>query len=137
MKRLRVLQVVLVVVGLVYTSLGYFLFQLLRHSGWMAGHNDCLPMFVVLIASLGPCLLVAVKEPGRHRSLIAYAAWSSLAHAATMTIMSAEAMGQGMHRKDSPQDIVMFGVIGVVLLVLLPAREREPAPTSEPRFAER
>jgi hypothetical protein len=136
MKRQRALQVVLVVVGLLYSSLGYFLFRVLWHSGWLAGHNDCLPMFLSLIVALGPCLLVAVKEPGRHRSLIAYAAWSGLAHAATMTIQSAEAAAQGMHRQDSPQDIVMFAVIGVVLLVLLPARQESAAANREPRLAE-
>lgn len=125
--RVRALQLVLVVVGLLYSSLGFFLFQVLWHSGWLAGHNDCLPMFLSLIVSLGPCLLFAVKHPARHRSLIAYAAWSSLAHAATMTIMSGQAAGHGMHRKDSPQDIVMFAVIGVVLLALLPAKEPSAA----------
>jgi len=34
-------------------------------------------------------------------------------------------------------DIVIFGVIGVVLLVLLPAKQPSPAPISEPRLAER
>jgi hypothetical protein len=53
--------------------------------------------------------------------MIAYGAWSSLAHGFTMTIMSAQAVAHGMHRKDSPQDIVIFGVIGVTLLALLPA----------------
>jgi len=44
-----------------------------------------------------------------------------------------------MHRQDSPQDIVIFGVIGVALLVLLPAKEKltEGAVMSEARFAER
>jgi hypothetical protein len=137
MKRLRALQVVLVVVGLLYSSLGYFLFRVLWHSGWLAGHNDCLPMFLSLIVALGPCLLVAVRQPGRHRSLIAYAGWSSLAHAATMTIQSAEAAAQGMHRKDSPQDIVMFVAIGVALLVLLPGKETAATPVRGPRLAER
>jgi hypothetical protein len=137
MKRQRALQVVLVVVGLLYLSLGYFLFRVLWHSGWLAGHNDCLPMFLSPIVALGPCLLVAVRQPARHRSLIAYAAWSSLAHAATMTVQSAQAAAQGMHRKDSPQDIVMFVVIGVALLVLLPAKQPSIAPVGEPRFAER
>ena len=50
-----------------------------------------------------------------HRLMIAYGAWSSLAHGFTMTIMSAQAVAHGMHRKDSPQDIVIFGVIGVTL----------------------
>jgi len=138
-KRERILQVVLVVVGLLYSSLGYFLFDLLWHSRWLTGHNDVLPMFVSLIVALGPCLLVAAKQPARHRSLIAYAGWSSLAHAFTMTIQSAQAAAHGMHRKDSPQDIVMFVVIGVALLGLLPARQRsaDGAPMSEPRLAER
>ena len=56
-----------------------------------------------------------------------------------MTIQSAQAVAHGMHRKDSPQDIVIFGVIGVTLLALLPAKQPSPAgaPISEPRVAER
>jgi hypothetical protein len=139
MKRQRALQVVLVLVGLVYSFWGYFLFKALWHSKWLAGHNDVLPMFLTLNTVLGVCLLVAVKRPAEHRSLIAYGAWSSVAHAATMTIQSAEAAARGMHRSDSPLDIVLFGAIGVALLVLLPAKQQLPdgAPVSAPRFAER
>jgi hypothetical protein len=126
MKRQRALQVVLVVVGLLYSFWGYFLFGALWHSSWLKGHNDALPMFLSLNTALGVCLLVAVKQPARHRSLIAYGAWSSLAHAFTMTIQSAEAAAHGMHRSDSPWDIVMFGVIGVALLALLPAKQQSP-----------
>jgi hypothetical protein len=56
-----------------------------------------------------------------------------------MTIMSAQAMTHGMHRMDSPQDILMFGVIGFTLLALFPPKQSAAAgaPTSEPRFAER
>jgi hypothetical protein len=32
-----------------------------------------------------------------------------------------------MQRKDSPWDIVIFGVIGVALLALLPANQQSPA----------
>jgi hypothetical protein len=135
MKRERILQVVLLVVGLLYSSLAFFLFEILWHSRWLTGHNDCMPMFLSLIVALGPCLLVAARQPARHRSLIAYAAWSSLAHAATMTIQSAQAAAHGMHRKDSPQDIVMFVVIGVALLALLPGKERSPVPIGEAGFA--
>jgi hypothetical protein len=126
-------------VGLIFSSLGVFLFQMLRHSRWLTGHNDVMPMFLSLYATLGVCLLVAVKQPAKHRSLIAYAAWSSLAHAGTMTIMSAQAAAHGMHRQDSPQDIVMFAVIGVVLLALLPAKQASPdgAAVSEQRPAVR
>ena len=137
MKRERALQVVLVLVGLAYSLWGYFLFDALWHSRWLNGHNDVLPMFLSLNTVLGVFLLLAVKQPAKHRSLIAYGAWSSLAHAFTMTIQSAEAVAHGTHRKDSPWDIVMFVVIGVALLALLPAKQALPAPVSEPRFAER
>jgi hypothetical protein len=138
MKRERALQVVLVVVGLFYSFWGYFLFEALWRSSWLKGHNDVVPMFLSLNTALGVCLLVAVKQPARHRSLIAYAAWSSLAHGFTMTIQSAQAAAHGMHRQDSPQDIVIFAAIGVLLLALLPAKQpaADAAPVSEPRFAE-
>jgi hypothetical protein len=126
MKRERILQVVLVLVGLFYSFWGYFLFGALWHSGWLNGHNDVLPMFLILNTVLGVFLLLAVKQPVKHRSLIAYGAWSSLAHALTMSIQSAEAVAHGMHRNDSPEDIVLFGVIGVVLLALLPAKQTTP-----------
>ena len=137
MKRERGLQVVLVVVGLFYCLWGYLLFDDLWHSRWLNGHDDVGPMFVTLNMVLGVFLLLAVKQPVKHRSLIAYGAWSSLAHGFTMSIQSAEAAAHGSHRNDSPWDIVIFGVIGVALLALLPAKQPSPAPISEPRFAER
>src|SRR5271169_5610694 len=137
MKRERALQVVLVLVGLFYCVWGYLLFDDLWHSRWLSGHSDVMPMFLSLNTALGVCLLVAVKQPAKHRLLIAYGAWSSLAHALTMTIQSAEAAAHGMHRSDSPWDIVGFGVIGVALLVLLPAKQGLPdvGAMSEPRSA--
>jgi hypothetical protein len=138
MKRKRALQVVLVVVGLFYCFWGYLLFDDLWHARWLSGHSDAMPMFLSLNTALGPCLLLAVKHPARHRLMIGYGAWSSLAHGFTMTIMSAQAVAHGMHRQDSPQDIVIFVVIGVALLALLPAKEASPsgAPTSVPSVAE-
>ena len=137
MKRERVLQIVLVLVGLFYSFWGYILFDALWRSRWLNQNDDVLPMFVSLNFVLGVFLLLAVKQPARHRSLIAYGAWSSLAHGFTMSIQSAEAAAHGIHRNDSPWDIVIFGVIGVALLALLPAKQPSPAPISEPRFAER
>jgi len=97
------------------------------------------PIVVRLDTALVPSLLVAVKQPAKHRLMIAYGAWSSLAHGFTMTIQSAQAAAHGMHRQDSPWDIVIFVAIGVVLLELLPAKQPSPAgaPIGEPRFAER
>jgi hypothetical protein len=138
MKRERALQIVLVVVGVFYCFWGYILFDALWRSSWLNANNDVLPMFLTLNTVLGVFLLLAVKQPAKHRLLIAYGAWSSLAQAFTMTIMSAEASAHGLQRKDSPQDIVIFCVIGFALLTLLPRKQSAPAdpiPSSEPRFA--
>jgi len=138
MKRERALQVALVLVGLLYSFWGYLLFDNLSHARWLSAHCDVMPMFLSLNTALGPCLLLAVKHPARHRLMIAYGAWSSLAHGFTMTIMSAQAVAHGTHRQDSPQDIVIFLVIGSTLLALLPAKQASPAgaSVSDPRFAE-
>ena len=131
MKRERALQVVLALAGLYYLVWAYITFDILWHSSWLQGHQDALPMFTSVNGVLGVFLLLAVKQPARHRSLIAYGAWSSLAHAFTMTIMSGEALSHGMHRADSPQDIVINGAVGVLLLVVLvglPRREPASAP---------
>ena len=135
MKRERTVQVVLVLVGLLYLAWTLPLFQSLWHSSWLQTHEDAFPMFTSVNAVLGVFLLLAVKQPAKHRSLIAYGAWSSLAHAFTMTIMSAEAWSHGIQRKDSPQDIVIIGLVGVALLVVLPAKEPATARTDAPRPA--
>lgn len=132
MKRERATQVVLVLVGLLYCAWAIPLFQSLWHSSWLQQRQDAFPMFMSVDTVLGVFLLLAVKRPARHRSLIAFGAWSTLAHAFTMTIMSVEARSQGLHRKDSPQDIVIVGAIGALLLAVLPAREPAPALTESP-----
>ncbi len=127
MRRERALQVVLVVVGLLYSFWGYLLVDNLWHDQWLNKHSDVMPMFLSLNTVLGICLLLAIKQPAKHRLMIGYGAWSSLAHAFTMAIMSAQAIVHGTHRQDSPQDIVMFVVIGGSLLALLPAKPNSPA----------
>lgn len=126
MKRERTLKVVLVLVGLLYSFWGLILIDSLWHETWLTNHSDVTPMFLSLNTALGICLLLAANHPARHRLMIAYGAWSSLAHAFTMTIMSAQAAAHGMHRQDSPQDIVMFVVIGGTLLALLRQIKHRP-----------
>jgi hypothetical protein len=141
MKRERASQVLLVLAGLYYLTWAFITFDILWRSSWLQGNQDALPMFTSVNGVLGVFLLLAVKQPARHRSLIAYGAWSSLAHAFTMTIQTAEALAHGIHRADSPQDIVINAAVGVLLLVVLfvlPAQEPAPArpgPDNEPRFA--
>jgi hypothetical protein len=120
MKRERALQVVLVLVGLFYSVSGYLLFDDLWHERWLSHHGDVMPMFLSLMAALGPCLLIAARHPANHRLMIFCGALSSLAHASTMAIQSAQALSHGLHRQDSPWDIIIFAVIGLVLLALFP-----------------
>ena len=108
MKRERILQIFLVVLGLLFIALIYPLYT--GRSG----------MFLSFIIALGPFLLLAARNPSAHRSLIVFTAWWSLAHAAVMTIETVQAWNRGIHRDFT--DVVIAAVIGLILLVLLPAR---------------
>jgi hypothetical protein len=98
-KRERMLQVGLGLVGLVYVALIYPLYTDLAHSKWLLEMKDaCEPMFLSWFIALGPFLLLAARKPSLHRSLIAFAACQSLAHASVMAIQTVEAWKHGVHR---------------------------------------
>ncbi len=50
-------------------------------------HDTCDTMMMSLYFTLGIFLLLAARKPSAHRSLIAFAAWSSFAQAVVMTIL--------------------------------------------------
>ena len=120
MIRERALQVVLGILGLIFLGFLYPLYLDLHQAHWLQVHNECDPMFLSLYIALGPLLLLAIRRPAMHRSLISFAAWSSLAHASVMAIQTAQAWNRGIHRDF--KDVVIFAIIGGVLLVLLPAK---------------
>ena len=127
MKRKRLTQIVLVVVGLLNLSIIYFLYMDLRHSSWLlVQKNECEPMFLSFFIPVGVFLLLAVRKPSEHRSMIALAAWWNISHATVMAIQTVEAWSHGVHR--SFTDVILFLVIGVVLLVLLPAKRDADGP---------
>jgi hypothetical protein len=72
-------------------------------------------MMLSLYVALGIFLLIAVRNPSAHRSLIAFAAWSSFAHAAAMSILGLEIPNQ---RTGFLVGSGVLVVIGVVLIVL-------------------
>ena len=123
-KRERILQVVLVLLGLFYLWPIYPLYTDLRHSKWLLElKNEIEPMFLIWFIALAPFLLVAARKPSSHRSLIVFAACQSLAHASVMAVQTVEAWKHGVHREFG--DVVLFGVIGGILLALsLPRREQ-------------
>ena len=117
MKRERMLQVALVIVGLVYVAMIYPLYIDLAHSKWLlVMKNACDPMFLSWFIALGPFLLLAARKPSSHRSLIIFAACQCLAHASVMVIQTVQAWQHGVHRNFT--DVVLFTVIGGVLLAL-------------------
>jgi hypothetical protein len=76
-------------------------------------------MMMSLYATLGVFLLLASRNPSANRSLIAFAAWSSFAHAA---VMSFQAFRNMIPRREL-LGVAVFVVIGVALIALAPARQ--------------
>ena len=128
--RERALRVWLVLVGLFFAGVAgfYGLVGDLWHAAWrLPGHNEVTAMFASVYLTLGIFLLLAARKPAPYRLLIAFAAWSSLAHAAVMGVQAAQAGGHS--RGDFVGATVLFAVIGAVLLLLEP----KPAPATAAR----
>ena len=126
MKRKGLTQIVLAIVGLVDLSMIYFLYLDLRHSSWLLEKkNECDPMFLSFFIPVGAFLLMAVRRPSEHRSMIALAAWWNISHSTVMAIQTVQAWNHGVHRNFA--DVIMFLVIGVVLLALLPEKGKAAA----------
>jgi hypothetical protein len=112
MQRKLVLKGVLVVVGAIFTALIYPMIMFVKQGPAVA------MMFSVYV-TLGIFLLMAARNPAANRSLIAFTAWSSLAHAA---LMSTQAMRNIVARGELIGSAVLI-VIGVALIALSPAKE--------------
>ena len=79
MKRERLIQIVLVIVGLLNVAQIYFLYMDLWHSSWLLEQkNETHPMFLSFLFRSGSFSLIAARKPSEYRSAIALAAW--LAH---------------------------------------------------------
>jgi len=118
MRRERALKAVLVLVGLIFSAGIYPLIGSLLHP---AGSDLGDTMMLSLYVTLGIFLLIAVRNPAAHRSLIAFAAWSSFAHAVTMSILGLEIPRQ---RVGFLVGSAVLVVIGVSLIALAPTKQR-------------
>ena len=119
MKRERVLKVVLVVLGLLFCAGVYPLVL-------KAKEEPALAMMMSLYATLGIFLLLASRNPPAHRSLIAFAAWSSFAHASVMAVQAY----LGFIARRELIGVAVFAVIGIALIALAPARESQAVPSA-------
>jgi len=116
MRRERVLKVVLVVVGLLFSAGVLPVMDSLSHRNQSMYTFD---MMLSLYVALGVFLLMAARNPSANRSLIAFTAWSSFAHAAVMTVTS---FSKGGHRGDL-WGVAVLVIIGITLIVLAPAKQ--------------
>jgi hypothetical protein len=99
MNRERALKIVLVAVGLLFIATAYPMFVFVRDE-------PSLSMMFSLYVTLGVFLLLAARDPGAHRSVIAFTARSSLAHGVWM----------------GSQAMMNMVAHGVLLLVLAPVK---------------
>lgn len=127
MNRERSLKVVLALVGLLFSA-GIFPMVIMVRSVVQPDNESALPialktaaeaMMLSLYATLGIFLLLAVRHPSVHRSVIAFAAWSSFAHAAVMAVMSIQVPTA---RAEWLITAAALGIIGALLIVLAPGK---------------
>jgi hypothetical protein len=111
MVRERSLKVVLVLVGLIFVALAYPMVVL--------SQDQALQMMLSVYVTLGVFLLLAARNPSAYRSVIAFAAWSSFAHAVVMGAQAYYDVGQRVHYLIGDLALV---IIGVALIALSPAK---------------
>ena len=112
MIRERILKVVLIVVGLLFCALVYpGLMFFLR--------EPAVAMMMSIYVTLGIFLLIAARDPLGHRSLILFAGWANLAHA---SVMAVQAYRHVIEHQEL-MGVLLFGLIGLVLVVLAPAKQ--------------
>ena len=117
--RERYLRIVLIVSGLVFI---FGIAALMRYwpagFAWTPGQPEYEQMFVGVYATLGVFLLLAVRDPQKHRSLILFAAWSSIVHGLVMGVQAWADVTERMHLAG---DVPALVIVGIALLVLAPS----------------
>jgi hypothetical protein len=113
MNREAALKIVLTLVGLLFLALTYPLIMFVRQ-------DPSVSMMFSIYVTLGVFLLLAIRNPLANRSLIAFTAWSSFAHAA---VMGTQAY-QNMVARGELVGVAILVVIGVALLALAPTKQR-------------
>ena len=121
MVRQRALQIVLLVVGLLFSAAIYPAIGGVRDA---ANSDSGDTMMMGIYFALGIFLLLAVRHPEAHRSLIAFAAWSSFAHAAVMSVLGLKIASE---RSGFLIASALLVVIGVALIALAPGKRSEAA----------
>jgi uncharacterized membrane protein len=118
MNRELVLKIVLALVGLLFLALVYPLAIFMRRE-------PALSMMLSLYVMLGVFLLLAIRKPWANRSLIAFTAWSSFAHAA---VMGTQAL-RNMISRGELIGVAILVFVGAALIALAPAKQPTEPPS--------
>lgn len=127
MIRERALKVVLVLVGLLFVAAIYPVAMAIVHPSPSDDSGDT--MMMAIYFALGVFLLIAVRNPSAHRSLISFAAWSSFAHAVAMSALGFVPQ-YASERVGFWWGSAALVVIGVVLIALAPPKPTLSVPAS-------
>lgn len=127
MNRERVLKVVLLLLGLFFTAAIYPVTMTLWQWNRSLNADTADAMMLGLYFTLGIFLLLAARNPSVHRSLIAFAAWSSFAHGAVMAVLGVQIVSE---RAGLLIAAAVLFTIGVILIVLTPARKSAALPSA-------
>jgi succinate-acetate transporter protein len=111
MRPQRVLQIVLIPVGLLFTAGIVPLVMVFSREPAVA-------MMMSLYVTLGIFLLLAARDPQANRSLIAFAGWANIAHAGVMALQEFRHVIQ----RQELLGVILFGVVGVVLVAMTPRK---------------
>src|SRR5580698_260585 len=116
MVRLRLLRALLIVGGLFFVAGIYPLFNSIpQHQQSDYGDQMMLAVYFVL----GVFLLMAVRRPGDHRSLISFAGWGTLAHDTVMAVQASQL--KQLRSEVLPLTVVAF--LCVALIALSPPKQ--------------
>jgi peptidoglycan/LPS O-acetylase OafA/YrhL len=115
MRQERVLQVLLVLTGLFFVAGIYpLLTSLPQHQQSDYGDQMMLAVYFVL----GVFLLLAVRRPANHRSLIAFTGWGTLAHDAVMAVQAS----QLKQLRSELLPLILVALLCIALILLVPSR---------------
>ena len=125
-QRLRVLKVALFLTGISFT-IGVPFLTWAWPDAWMwePRQSEYEQMIVGLYITLGIFVLLAIKDPLQHLSLIWFTAWSSLIHGGIMLV---QAVVDPMEHANLIGDVPALLIIGLVLAIFTPRAKHLPTP---------
>jgi hypothetical protein len=117
----KILKIALRVFGLVF--LVVYPLGMIWPSGWVWHGGEgiyYLQMIAGVYAVLGIFLILAANNPGANRSLISFTVWSSVVHAAIMTV---QALGDASESGHLVGDVPALALVAAVLWYFSPSQK--------------